>query len=189
MIGGYSTLTPVRPLVLVSPILHYKENVQFLDAFISTLTRQLQNSNAVLSSSWSFLGFTALHHTGLPPPPPDPTMSVNSCSGFEHILWPRIDFTDHRNSVKNGTSLTHRTVFRGSNRKHEGSVVSPSLALLSPSSLISSQGVPTLLEEELKQRNDEREKIEARQNYHSQEFCSCTCKVQRLPSARLQFGT
>ena len=161
MIGGYSTLTPVRPLVLVSPILHYKENVQFLDAFISTLTRQLQHSNAVLSSSWSFLGFTAIHHsplplllfphTGLPPPPPDPTMCVNSCSGFEHILWPRIDFTDHRNSV---TSLTHRTIFRGSNRKHEGSVVSPSLALLSPSSLISSQGVPTLLEEELKQRND-----------------------------------
>ena len=110
MIGGYSTLTPVRPLVLVSPILHYKENVQFLDAFISTLTRQLQHSNAVLSSSWSFLKFTAIHHsplplllfphTGLPPPPPDPTMSVNSCSGFEHISWPRIDFTDHRNSVK-----------------------------------------------------------------------------------------
>ena len=161
MIGGYSTLTPVRPLVLVSPILHYKENVQFLDAFISTLTRQLQHSNAVLSSSWSFLGFTAIHHsplplllfphTGLPPPPPDPTMCVNSCARLEHISWPRIDFTDHRNSV---TSLTHRTIFRGSNRKHEGSVVSPSLALLSPSSLISSQGVPTLLEEELKQRND-----------------------------------
>ena len=90
---------------------------------------------------------------------------------------------------QNGTSLTHRTVFRGSNRKHEGSVVSPSLALLSPSSLISSQGVPTLLEEELKQRNDKWENLEARQSYHSQEFCSCTCKVQRLPSARLQFGT
>ena len=122
MIGVYSTLTPVRPLVLVSPILHYKENVQFLDAFISTLTRQLQHPNAVLSSSWSFLGFTAIHHsplplllfphTGLPPPPPDPTMCVNSCARCEHILWPRIDFTDHRNSVKNGSSLTHRTVFQ-----------------------------------------------------------------------------